>query len=138
MRVPMMLAAVAVLLSGCATTPEMAASRAKRIASGQAELAEAIKGRVTGKPVDCIPLTLMQSTRIIDGTAIIYKASSNVMYVNRPRSGAESLDNSDILVSSPTGSQLCSIDIVHLVDRASHFQTGFVGLGEFVPYRRER
>jgi hypothetical protein len=26
--------------------------------------------------------------------------------------------------------------MVHTVDRMSHFTTGFVNLGEFVPYRR--
>jgi hypothetical protein len=29
---------------------------------------------------------------------------------------------------------LCSIDVVHLIDRTSRFERGFVGLGKFVPY----
>ena len=46
------------------------------------------------------------------------------------------LDNDDILVTNLHGSSLCSIDIVHLQDRYSNFYSGFVGLGEFVPYRK--
>ena len=60
------------------------------------------------------------------------------MCVNRPKGGAESLDDDDILVTKTTGSQLCSIDAVELRDRSSRMYSGFVSLGEFVPYRRPK
>jgi hypothetical protein len=53
-----------------------------------------------------------------------------------PANGASALDEDDILVTNTTGSQLCDLDIVRLVDRSSHFQTGFVSLDKFVPYRK--
>lgn len=102
----------------------------------EAELSRAIQGRAAGEPVDCIDLNRVRSTRIIDDTAIVYDAGS-VVYVNRPRSGAESLDRWDTLVTRLwSGSRLCSIDTVRLVDTSSRMTTGVVFLGEFVPYRR--
>lgn len=100
-----------------------------------ARLARAIGDRVAGKATDCISLASIGSTEIIDGKAILYRVGST-LYVNEPRSGASSLDDDDILVTRTSGSQLCSIDTVNLVDRGSHFQAGFVSLGQFVPYRK--
>ncbi|GAA0295400.1 hypothetical protein GCM10009087_01440 [Sphingomonas oligophenolica] len=101
----------------------------------EAKLAAALAGRVAGKPVNCISLSTIRSSQIIDHTAIIYESGSQ-LYVNRPRIGADSLDSDDILVSKTYGSELCSLDTINLVDRASHFSHGFVGLGEFVPYTK--
>ena len=103
--------------------------------TGEEELAKTLKDRVAGKPVDCIYLPTIQSSRIIDRTAIVYD-SGRTIYVNRPRGGAEQLNDSDVMVLNLHSSQLCSIDIIHLLDQTSHFQTGFVNLGEFVPYTR--
>jgi hypothetical protein len=41
-----------------------------------------------------------------------------------------------VLVSDIHGSQICSIDIVRLHDRSGGWYRGFVGLEQFVPYRR--
>ena len=89
------------------------------------------------EPVDCISLNRIRSSRIIDRTAIIYDAGGT-LYVNRPRAGAEQLDRWDALVTRLSTSQLCSIDTVRLYDTTSRFETGFVFLGDFVPYRRPR
>lgn len=101
----------------------------------EAELARAIEGRVAGEPVDCIDLHRVRGTQIITDTAIVYDAGSTV-YVNRPRSGADSLDRWDTLVTRLYSNRLCSIDTVRLYDTASHMTTGVVFLGDFVPYRR--
>ena len=79
----------------------------------------------------------IDSSQIIDKTAIVYRAGST-LWVNRPRGGAESLDDDDIMVTKTISSQLCSIDVVQLQDRTSHMYSGFVSLGEFVPYRRAK
>ncbi|QAY79455.1 hypothetical protein [Sphingosinicella sp. BN140058] len=109
--------------------------QAKTAVDGEAKLAKALEGRVAGKPVDCVNMHNVRSTRIIDGVGILYDAGSTI-YLNRPRSGAESLDKWDTLVTKLYSSQLCSIDTVHLYDTSSRMQTGFVFLGDFVPYRR--
>ena len=105
--------------------------------SPEQKLAKMLDGRVAGEPRDCIYLPSIRGSRIVDKTAIVYDAG-RTLWVNRPRSGANSLDDDDILVTNlyGSGSQLCSIDIVRLHDRTSFFYSGFVGLGEFVPYRK--
>ena len=72
--------------------------------------------------------------QVIDKTAIVYDRG-NVIYVNRP-SNADSLDSDDVMVTKLHGSQLCRLDVVRTHDRSSFFYTGFVGLEDFVPYRR--
>jgi hypothetical protein len=102
----------------------------------EAKLQKLLAGRTAGKPVDCIPLS-SNSSQIIDGKAIVYRVGSK-LYVNEPRSGAESLNDDDILVTKVFGSQLCSIDTVNLVDRTSRFPRGFVILGKFVPWTKTK
>jgi hypothetical protein len=125
---------LAFLLVGTALLASAPAQGAARL-TPEAKLAKAIEGRVAGEPVDCVNLHNIRSSRIIDRTAIIYDAGSTI-YVNRPRNGASSLDNWDTLVTRTHGSQLCSIDVVHLYDLQSDMQTGVVFLGEFVPYKK--
>lgn len=120
-------AALAALATGSAL-------QAREKLTGEQQLAKLLEGRVAEKPVSCIPLSDARDARIIDKTAIVYDRG-NVIYVNRP-SGARDLDSDDIMVTHPTGGQLCSVDVVRMHDQSSHFFTGFVGLNEFVPYRR--
>ena len=101
----------------------------------EAQLDRALEGRVAGEPVSCINLQRVRGTRIIPRTAIVYEIG-NVLYVNRPRAGARSLEEMDTLVSRPFNNRLCSIDTVRLVDMSAGFAHGTVFLGEFVPYRR--
>lgn len=103
----------------------------------QEQLATLLKDRVAGKPVDCIWMSNVDSTQVIDKTAIVYKSGSTY-YVNYPQVGADSLDDDDILVTKLYSSNLCHIDTVELHDRTSGMWSGFVGLGKFVPYTRER
>jgi hypothetical protein len=130
---------IAAILTAATVLSLSASADARPRLSPEAKLAKMLDGRVAGQPQDCIYLPSVHGTRIIDKTAIVYE-SGRTLWVNRPRSGASSLDDDDILVTDlhGSGSQLCSIDIVRLHDRTSHFYSGFVGLGEFVPYRKVR
>jgi hypothetical protein len=103
----------------------------------EAKLAKALEGRVAGTPVDCIQLRDIQSSQIIDGTAILYDTGTT-LYLNRPASGASWLNDDDVLVTDTHSSQLCSIDIVRLIDRASRMPNGSVGLGKFIPYTKPK
>ena len=105
--------------------------------SPEAEIAKALKDRVPGPPVDCVDLTRIRSTQIVDRTALLYDAG-NVIYLNRPTGGAEQLDDWDTLVTQTFSSRLCRPDIVRLFDRGSRTVTGSVLLGDFIPYRRVR
>lgn len=121
-------AAGALMLAG-------AAAEARPRLSGEEQLAKLLDGRVAGKPVNCINMPYVQTTRVIDKTAIVY-GSGSTLYVQRPRSGAASLDSNDILFTQQTMSQLCSIDIVQIRDRNGFFFRGTLALDEFVPYSR--
>ena len=98
-------------------------------------LAVALRGRVAGPAVDCISLPQARSSKVIDGTAIIYRVGGT-LYVNRPRAGADALNDRDIMVVKQSSHRLCSIDTVELYDRDTRALTGAVFLGDFVPYRR--
>ncbi|QDX26025.1 hypothetical protein FPZ54_08305 [Sphingomonas suaedae] len=132
MRKMLVAAALAAL-----TLPGVASADEKPNPKGEAELAKMLEGRVAGKPVKCLPTYSMDNSTIIDGTAIVYRSGSK-LYVNRPRSGAYSLDDDDILLTKIYGSQLCNIDKVDLLDRTSRMWNGFVVLGDFVPYEKVR
>jgi hypothetical protein len=101
----------------------------------EAELAQTLAGRVAGEPVDCIDLHRVRGSHIVAHTAIVYDAGS-VIWVNRPRGGAETMDQWDIMVNRLYSTQLCSIDVVQLLDQGSRMYSGTVFLGAFVPYRR--
>jgi hypothetical protein len=123
----MALAAGAALLAGTAV-------EAKPKLTGEEQLAKALAGRVAGEPVNCISLFDSRDQHVIDKTAIVY-GSGRTIYVNRP-SNARDLDSDDIMVSTIHGSQLCDLDIVRTHERSGFFPTGFVGLEQFVPYRK--
>jgi hypothetical protein len=125
-RILSALALVTLVVAPAAAGPKLTAEQ---------RLAKAIEGRVAGEPVNCINLRRIHYSQVIDRTAILYEAG-NVVYVNRPRAGAESLDQWDTMVTRPFNSQLCNIDTVDLYDTSSRIQTGFVLLGDFVPYRK--
>ncbi len=130
MRIAFAAAALAALaLPGAATADE------KTYPKGEAELAKMLEGRVAGKPVRCLPTSTLGQSTVIDKTAIVYRSGSR-LYVNRPRGGADQLSDDEILVTTIYGSQLCNVDKIDLVDRTSRMWSGFVVLGDFVPYTK--
>ncbi|MBB5710460.1 hypothetical protein [Sphingomonas xinjiangensis] len=105
--------------------------------SPDVQMQKLLANRTAGKPVSCISLTRARSSEIIPGRAIVYRVGGT-LYVNQPRSGAESLDDDSILVTRTIGTQLCRGEAVNLVDRGSRFQRGFVLLDDFVPYTKAK
>ena len=125
---------IAIALATAAALCGSVGLEAKSKLTPQQRLDKLLEGREAGKPVNCISHWDTRDMQVLDKTALVY-GWGNVIYVNRPKN-AESLDDDEILVTKTSGSQLCDLDIVHTVDRTGHFTTGFVSLGEFVPYRR--
>ena len=123
------------LIGGMLITATLPA-QAARLAP-EARIAKALEGRVAGKPVDCIPQYRIQSSEIFEKTAILYKAGST-WYLNRPVSGRNFLQSDDVLLTDTHSSDLCSIDIVRLLDPGTHFPSGSLGLGQFVPYTKPK
>jgi hypothetical protein len=124
-----------VLLGAAAMTAVPAQAGDRR--SPEQQLEQALRGRVAGEPVDCINLRSVRNSRVINRTAILFDAGGTI-YVNRPRSGAQSLTDWDTQVVRPFGQRLCTIDTITMVDPGSGFFRGTVFLGEFVPYHRVR
>lgn len=125
--------ALSLAIGSLALTGAMA--QAKPRLTPQQELDKRLEGRVPGKPVDCIYMPTVSGSQVFDKTAIVYD-SGRTLYVQKPRTGLESLRSDDILVTRLTGSQLCAIDTVQLRDRTSGFWRGFVGLDKFIPYTK--
>lgn len=126
--------AFAIALAATALVAGGAAVSAKPKLTPEQRLEKLLEGRTAGKPTSCISQSDTRDLEILDGVALVYR-SGTTLYVNKPRN-PEDLDSDDILVIRPTGSQLCRLDMVHTVDRTGHFTTGFINLGDFVPYRR--
>lgn len=124
----------ALVLAGAAALLTGPALQARERLTPEEQLAKLLEGREAGRPVSCISLNNTRESRIIDKTAIVYD-SGNTIYVNRPRY-PQSLDSDDIMVTEIHGSQLCRLDTVKLHDRSGFWFSGFVGLEDFVPYRR--
>lgn len=123
------IAATALLAGGGAVS-------AKPKLTPEQRLEKLLEGRTPGKPTSCISSADTRDLEILDGTALVYRSGST-LYVNKPRN-PEDLDSDDILVIRTSGSQLCRLDMVHTVDRVGRFTTGFISLGDFVPYRRSK
>jgi hypothetical protein len=103
----------------------------------EADLHKMLGNRVqAGPPVDCLNISTITNSYVVDHTAILYEVAGGDMYVNRPQTGAASLDRNKVLVTDTHIPQLCSVDTVDLVDSTTGIRSGFVGLGEFVPYKR--
>lgn len=102
-----------------------------------AKALKALDGRTAGAPVECLQLSTVRSSTIVDETAVIYKVSGNRWYVNRPDHGSCSgLRPDRTLVTRLTTDRLCNLDIVRIVDMTSPMEFGACGLGKFVPYTR--
>jgi len=127
--------AIATTLAVVASLISVPAIAAKPKLTGEEKLAKMLDGREAGKPVNCIPYSQTQNTTVIDKTAIVYQVGSTY-YVNRP-TNADRLDDDDILVTKLYSSQICRLDTVQLHDRGmGNVWNGFVGLNDFVPYRK--
>ena len=125
---------IALIAAGAAALLTGSALPARERLSGEQQLAKMLEGREAGRPVSCISTFGTRDTRVIDKTAIVYDAG-NVIYVSRPRY-PQSLDSDDVMVTGLHGSQLCRMDTVRMHDRSNLWYRGFVGLEDFVPYRR--
>ncbi len=98
----------------------------------------ALAGRVAGEPVNCISPSTIRSTTIVPGLGIVYHARGGKVYLNRPVSGRDSLDDWDVLVTEVRGGSVCAGEALKLVDPSTHIMTGLIFLGKFVPYSKIR
>ena len=114
------------LLGSCAAPPPNAERYATPV-----ELA----GRTAGPPQQCLELNQLGSLQISqnDPHTLIY-GTGKVAFANHIGQCRFGFD--DVLVTEPTGSQLCHGDIVRSFDRVSRLPGPSCVLGDFVPYTR--
>ena len=125
-----------VLLAGCNYGD--AESSPAPIRDKEAKVLEKeLKGKVAGEPRNCISnMRNVNAIRISDDT-LLYRESGRVVYVNTLRSSCPGLTRGDdIMVVETYSGQLCSGDIIRLVDRTSGIQGPVCSLGQFTPYKK--
>lgn len=102
--------------------------------SPQEQLSQLLAGKTAGAPVDCLPLSSISASRIIDRTAIVFETSPGKFYLNTPPRDANALESDDTMVIDTRTPELCNVDTVGLRNMATGSPGGFIGLGRFVPY----
>ena len=125
---------LATILAGAALVLGGTAVSAKSAEENEAKLARMLEGRTAGEPVNCISALRSDRMEVIEHVGIVYDAGSTI-YVARI-TDPKMLDPWEVPVIKRFGSQLCTSDIIHTVDRSNGFFTGAVFLSDFVPYRR--
>ena len=133
MRIGLLLVG-ATAIAGCATAPPPA----ERTAEARAHLDKVLAGRVAGPPQNCITQFRSNDMVTIDDNTVLFKTGS-IYYRNDFRGeGCSQLSRpgAAMVTRNPTGSQLCSGDIVTVNDTASGMLLGACSFGQFVPYRK--
>ena len=128
MRLAIMLGALA--LAGCTGNAEL---RESQQAQAQRALAEALEGRVAGKPQDCISSTGLGGPQVIDASTILYREGGRIWRNDLP-SSCPSLDRFSIIVAELHGSQICRNDLFRPVDPGSRIPGPHCRFGQFTPY----
>ena len=123
-------------LYGC--TASGVESTAAPLTAKQVKLLDSeLKGKVAGKPVNCVNNFSSSNFIRVSDDMLLYRGVGRTVYQNNLRSSCPGLarDN-DILVIETRGSSYCSGDLIRLVDRFSGIQGPVCSLGEFTPYRK--
>lgn len=96
--------------------------------------------RVTGPAQSCIQLTDARETRIRDDWTIDFIRSGNRAWRNTLSNRCSGLKSSDAFTYSTSLSQLCSTDIIYVLERMGGElrQGAGCGLGQFVPVELEK
>ena len=86
-----------------------------------------------GAPVNCITTYQIRSTKIVDDKTIDFEMSGKKTYRNTMAYSCPSLKSEDRFSFKPTNSQLCSVDIIRVLNNyGGTLQEGAgCGLGKF-------
>ena len=113
-----------------------AAARDRTPADPKAALAAMVAGRIAGPSVSCISLLPNTHSRIVDRYAVVYDGPGRLYVNDFDGQGCSALRKDRTLVTVTPSSQLCSGDIIRVVDPVQRFDYGSCGLGKFTPYKR--
>ena len=89
-----------------------------------------------GEPVSCIPLAQIRETRVRDDWTIDFIGGGNRVWRNTLGSRCPGLRAEDAITYKTSLSQLCSTDIVYVLESAGGLHRGpSCNIGQFVPVR---
>lgn len=123
----------AVALIACTASAEI---QTESISRADRELADALKGRTAGEPVDCINSSFAQGPQIIDEDTLLYRESGRTVWRNELPASCPSMRPMDTLIVEMHGSQLCRNDRFRVIDSGSSIPSAYCRFGKFVPYRK--
>ena len=129
------IALLASALAACTTAPPEPALRS---ADAEAHLQKLLAGKTAGAPVSCLPSWKADDMIVVDDNTVVFRDSSNRVYVNNFRGGGCSNLGSGwyTLLTRRTGGSLCSGEIAQVIDVNTGMTVGSCSFGEFVPYTR--
>lgn len=119
------------VLASCA-----AGTQARIDEAQESALAQELTGRVAGQAKRCVDLGRLGGNRGFGRNTILFTGAGRMAFLNRTRGPCTELTPFRILVTRPTGGQLCSGDIISVVDASTGGHFGSCALGDFVPYTR--
>ena len=98
-------------------------------------VSDAPAARVVGAPVNCIDASRIRSTRVHDDRTIDFVMNGKTTYRNTLPARCPQLGFEEAISYDLRGGQLCSPDIIYVLDRVGGgIRRGpACGLGEFVP-----
>jgi len=86
-----------------------------------------------GKPVDCVPLRSIQNTRVRDDRTIDFYMNGNKVYRNVLPQSCPQLGFEEKFSYKTSLSQLCSVDIITVLQSPPLSRGASCGLGKFQP-----
>lgn len=89
------------------------------------------KYEATGNKKACVRLRSIKSTVILDDQTILFKMRGKKSYVNKMHRKCSGLKRNDAFSYKVSGSQLCSVDMITILDTAIMQEWGSCGLGDF-------
>jgi hypothetical protein len=106
--------------------------------AGMSAKKEPVPVRAVGEPVNCVSLTQIRSTRIIDNSTIDFKMAGGKTYRNSLPNSCPGLKYEDRFSYRTSLNQLCNVDIVRVLhDYGGRLQEGAgCGLGKFQPVEK--
>jgi hypothetical protein len=94
--------------------------------------------RAVGEPVNCVSLTQIRSTKIIDDSTIDFRMTGGKTYRNSLPHSCPGLKSEDRFSYKTSLNRLCNVDIVRVLhDYGGRLQQGAgCGLGKFQPVEK--
>ena len=127
---------LAVVATGCMSYadpygPEEPSFRTER---AEMRLARELSDKRPGPPQPCITRFEADRMNTVGDRTIVFRASSNLVYLNEPVGGCPMEGSSRRLQRRSIGANLCRGEQLHVIDNQTGAYFGTCILGDFIPY----